>query len=107
VKISPVWAMEIPASRAYRGKKAKREPQAYVEKNVAVQQASTVGFLVISRKSARRFPDSGRRAGGGTGMRGPARRRPAPMTTADRRNAVRNPSPAAAPPSPGPAAIPR
>src|SRR5512134_3080992 len=28
VKISPVWAMETPASRAYRGKKAKREPQA-------------------------------------------------------------------------------
>src|SRR3972149_5140176 len=28
VKINPVWAMEIPVSRAYRGKKAKRDPHA-------------------------------------------------------------------------------
>src|SRR5512135_3355902 len=107
VKMSPVWATEIPESRAYRGKKEKRAPHAYVAHNVVAQQARTVRLASISRRSAMTFVDAGCMTGGGVGNRGIPTTIPAATTTADTRNAARNPAAPIAPPSPGPSAIPR
>jgi hypothetical protein len=67
VKMRPVWAIEIPRSFAYRGKKANSDPHAYVEKKVATQQPRTARLRMISPKSDRcrrwRAPDAESRHG--------------------------------------------